>query len=139
MARTKAPQELNPYQEKRTYVFSHILYEKNDYVATVTINRPEVLNCLNLVTLREMITAFEDTAWDDDIAVLVITGAGEKAFCTGADLREQEEFFVGNQIPITDFDRNFFGDINIGRGDVNAILHDANGLHPHAVCVQVSG
>lgn len=96
MARTKPPQELNPYQEKRNYTFSHILYEKNEYVATVTINRPEVLNCLNLTTLREMITAFEDAAWDDDIAVLVITGAGEKAFCTGADLREQEEFFVGN-------------------------------------------
>ncbi len=96
MARTRSTQELNPYQEKRTYNFSHILYEKNDYTATVTINRPEVLNCLNLTTLREMITAFEDTAWDDDIAVLVITGAGEKSFCTGADLREQEEFFVGN-------------------------------------------
>lgn len=96
MARTRTTQELNPYQEKRTYNFSHILYEKNDYVATLTINRPEVLNCLNLTTLREMITAIEDTAWDDDIAVLVITGAGDKAFCTGADLREQEEFFVGN-------------------------------------------
>ncbi|MDP4220541.1 MAG: enoyl-CoA hydratase/isomerase family protein [Bacteroidota bacterium] len=96
MARTRTSQELNPYREKRNYNFSHILYEKNDYVATLTINRPEVLNCLNLTTLREMITAFEDTAWDDDIAVLVITGAGEKAFCTGADLREQEEFFVGN-------------------------------------------
>ncbi len=96
MAKTRTTQELNPYQEKRTYNFSHILYEKNDYVATLTINRPEVLNCLNLTTLREMITAIEDTAWDDDIAVLVITGAGDKAFCTGADLREQEEFFVGN-------------------------------------------
>lgn len=95
MARRES-QELNPYQEKRTYNFTHILYEKNDYVATLTINRPEVLNCLNLTTLREMMVAFEDVAWDDDIAVLVITGAGDKAFCTGADLKEQEEFFLGN-------------------------------------------
>jgi enoyl-CoA hydratase/carnithine racemase len=92
----KEPQELNPYQEKRSYNFTHILYEKKEYVATVTINRPEVLNCLNLTTLQEMLVAFEDVSWDDDIAVLVITGAGDKAFCTGADLREQEEFFLGN-------------------------------------------
>jgi enoyl-CoA hydratase/carnithine racemase len=92
----KEPKELNPYQEKRTYNFSHILYEKKDYVATVTLNRPEVLNCLNLTTLQEMLVAFEDVSWDDDIAVLVITGAGDRAFCTGADLREQEEFFLGN-------------------------------------------
>ena len=92
----KSTNELNPYQEKRTYNFTHILYEKKDYVATMTINRPEVLNCLNLTTLREMLTAIEDVMWDDDIAVLVITGAGDRAFCTGADLREQEEFFLGN-------------------------------------------
>ncbi len=95
MAR-KSTNELNPYQEKRNYDFTHILYEKKDYVATMTINRPEVLNCLNLTTLREMLTAIEDVMWDDDIAVLVITGAGERAFCTGADLKEQEEFFLGN-------------------------------------------
>jgi enoyl-CoA hydratase/carnithine racemase len=96
MARTRTPQELNPYEEKRTYDFSHIIYEKNDYIATLTINRPEVLNCLNLTTLREMMVAFEDVAWDDAIAVLVITGAGERAFSTGADLIEQEEFFLNN-------------------------------------------
>ena len=88
--------ELNPYQEKRSFNFSHILYEKKDYVATITLNRPVVLNCLNLTTLKELLVAFEDVSWDDDIAVLVITGAGDRAFCTGADLREQEEFFVGN-------------------------------------------
>ncbi len=92
----KASQELNPFAEKRTLDFSHILYEKNDYLATLTINRPEVLNCLNLTTLREMMVAIEDAGWDDDIAVLVITGAGDVAFSTGADLKEQEEFFIGN-------------------------------------------
>jgi enoyl-CoA hydratase/carnithine racemase len=92
----KETQELNPYNEKRNYSFSHIIYEKKDYVATVTINRPEVLNCLNLTTLREMMVAFEDASWDDDIAVVVVTGAGDRAFCTGADLREQEEFFLNN-------------------------------------------
>jgi enoyl-CoA hydratase/carnithine racemase len=78
----------------RSSSFDNILYEKKHWVATVTINRPTVHNCLNLETLRELGTAFEDAAWDDHIAVLVLTGAGEKAFCTGADLKEWKEDFL---------------------------------------------
>jgi len=72
--------------------FRHILYEKQPAAARVTINRPEVHNALNLATLREMSRAFEDAAGDDAVAVVVLTGAGERAFCTGADLDEQERF-----------------------------------------------
>jgi enoyl-CoA hydratase/carnithine racemase len=72
--------------------FKHILYAKGDGRATVTINRPEVYNCFNFRTLREMARAFEDASWDEDVGVLVLTGAGDKAFCTGADLDEQEKF-----------------------------------------------
>lgn len=72
--------------------FVSIRYEKADGVARVTLDRPEVHNCLNFQTLRELARAFEDASWDDEVAVLVLTGAGEKAFCTGADLKEQEGF-----------------------------------------------
>jgi enoyl-CoA hydratase/carnithine racemase len=72
--------------------FERIIYEKRHPRATVVLNRPEVLNALDFQTLREMSRAFEDASWDDGIAVLVLTGAGDRAFCTGADLREQEEF-----------------------------------------------
>lgn len=72
--------------------FQKILYDKREWVATVTINRPEVLNALDFQTLREMSRAFEDASWDDSIAVVVLTGAGERAFSTGADLEEQEQF-----------------------------------------------
>jgi enoyl-CoA hydratase/carnithine racemase len=58
----------------------------------VTIQRPEVLNCLDFPTLRELHQAFEDVSWDDQIRVMVLTGAGERAFCTGADLQEQAAF-----------------------------------------------
>lgn len=86
----------NPYKTKKSHNFTHILYEKKEYTATVTINRPKVLNCLNLTTLQEMMTAFDDAAWDDDIAVVVVTGAGDRAFSTGADLEEQEAHFLNN-------------------------------------------
>ena len=71
--------------------FRRIIYTKKGYVATVTINRPDVLNCFDMITLRELGDAFIDASRDDNIAVVVVTGSGEKAFCTGADLKEQEE------------------------------------------------
>jgi enoyl-CoA hydratase/carnithine racemase len=58
-------------------------------VATVTIDRAAVLNAFDFQTLRELARAFEDASWDESIATVVLTGAGERAFCTGADLDEQ--------------------------------------------------
>ncbi len=75
-----------------SFAFQKILYRKSDGRATVTINRPEVYNAFDFQTLREMARAFEDASWDDEVAVLVLTGAGDKAFCTGADLHEQQTF-----------------------------------------------
>jgi enoyl-CoA hydratase/carnithine racemase len=71
--------------------FEHIRYERDDaaHVATVTIDRPDVLNALDFPTMRELARAFEQAAWDDSVAVVVVTGAGDRAFCTGADLDEQ--------------------------------------------------
>lgn len=80
-----APEEFN---------FQRIIYSKQNYTATITINRPEVLNCFDMITLKELGLAFEDVMRDDNIAVAVITGAGDRAFCTGADLKEQEEFML---------------------------------------------
>lgn len=68
--------------------FQEIIYQKKDWVATVAINRPKVHNALSLLVLQEMAQAFQDASWDDGIAVLVLTGAGDKAFCTGADVKE---------------------------------------------------
>jgi len=81
------PKSNNP----SSYGFRTIRYEKSGHRATVTINRPDVLNCLDFPTLRELHRAFEDVSWDDNIRVMVLTGAGDRAFCTGADLKEQEK------------------------------------------------
>ena len=72
--------------------FEHILYQKSNFRATITINRPQVLNAINIGVLEEMNLALKDASWDDSVAVLIVTGAGERAFCSGADLEEQKEF-----------------------------------------------
>jgi enoyl-CoA hydratase/carnithine racemase len=72
--------------------FKYIRYEKHGYQATVTFNRPEKLNAVIYPMLLELREAFLDVSFDDAIAVLVLTGAGERAFCTGADLGEQAQF-----------------------------------------------
>ncbi len=77
--------------DPETLGYQRIRYDRNTDtgVATVTIARPDVLNALDLPTLKEMSDAFEQASWDDSVAVVVVTGAGERAFCTGADLDEQ--------------------------------------------------
>ena len=71
--------------------FEDILYEKHGGVAKITINRPDKGNALRTVTLSEMVQALEDATWDHQIGVVVITGAGEKFFCTGGDAGDARE------------------------------------------------
>ena len=80
----------------QSFGFRNIIYKKNSFKATITINREKVLNCLNLSTITELTAAFKDASWDDNIAVIILTGAGKRAFSTGADLQEQEKYFLGN-------------------------------------------
>lgn len=80
----------------KSFNFKHLIYKKEGYKATITINREKVLNCLNLTTINELTAAFKDASWDDNIAVIILTGAGKQAFSTGADLNEQQNDFLGN-------------------------------------------
>jgi len=75
--------------------FERIVYEKAPPRATMTLNRPEVLNAFDFQTLRELARAAEDASWDDEIRVVVVTGAG-RAFCVGADLKEWSRDYLGN-------------------------------------------
>src|SRR5437660_6248672 len=68
--------------------FSNILFEKKNAIAYVTVNRPKVLNALNMATMEELRTAFHDIKNDAAIDVVILTGAGEKAFIAGADIGE---------------------------------------------------
>ena len=75
--------------------FGDIIYEKRDGAAFVTINRPEVRNAFRGVTLREMTEAVGDAWGDGEIGVVVLRGAGEKAFCSGGDLGEKKKRAAG--------------------------------------------
>ena len=69
--------------------YTDILYEKKNGVAWITINRPEVRNAFRTITVAELTDAFLDARWDGSIGVAVLTGAGDKAFCSGGDQKER--------------------------------------------------
>lgn len=66
--------------------FNNTLYEKSEGTAKITINRPQALNALNEETILEISLRIADAKQDENIKVIVITGAGDRAFCAGADL-----------------------------------------------------
>jgi len=68
--------------------YTNILFEVTGGVATLTINRPDKLNALNTATLNEIEQAFEHCRTSPEVRALVLTGAGEKAFVAGADIKE---------------------------------------------------
>ncbi len=67
--------------------FTDILYEKQGAIAKITINRPEVHNAFRPLTVTEMSKALEEARNDPSIGVIILTGAGTKAFCSGGDQR----------------------------------------------------
>ncbi|MBW1698454.1 MAG: enoyl-CoA hydratase/isomerase family protein [Deltaproteobacteria bacterium] len=68
--------------------YQNIIVEKDEGIATITFNRPNVLNALNSELLQEFSLALDEIGEDENIRVLVLTGAGEKAFVAGADIKE---------------------------------------------------
>src|SRR5947199_8802712 len=68
--------------------FDNILFEKKNSIAYVTVNRPKVLNALNMATMEELRAAFHEIKNDASIRVVIFTGSGEKAFIAGADIGE---------------------------------------------------
>lgn len=75
--------------------WNNVTLERQGPIALLTINRPQVLNALNEETLRELEAALDEIAADREIRVVIITGAGEKAFVAGADIA-----FMQNLTPL---------------------------------------
>ena len=76
-------------------------YEKKEKTATITLDRPEVMNAINLDLARELFVAWTDFAEDPETMVLIITGSGDKAFCVGADLKERNQ--IGKDVHVSAF------------------------------------
>ena len=78
--------------------YQDIIYDVNGTTATITINRPEKYNAFRGQTCEELIDALARAGWDKSIAVIVPTGAGDKAFCTGGDQSAHEGHYDGRGI-----------------------------------------
>ena len=72
--------------------YKNIIFEVKDGIAIITFNRPEVLNALNDKLLKELSHALDEIAENEDIRALILTGAGEKSFVAGADIKEIATF-----------------------------------------------
>ncbi|MFC5411730.1 enoyl-CoA hydratase/isomerase family protein [Larkinella bovis] len=69
-------------------MYEHLLFAVSDGICRITLNRPQVHNALNPALIQEITSAVEAAGADDSVRVVVLTGAGDKAFCSGADLKE---------------------------------------------------
>lgn len=75
--------------------YEDLLFDIRDHVATITINRPKVYNAFRGTTCEELIDALGRAGWDRDIGAIVLTGAGDKAFCTGGDQKAHDGKYDG--------------------------------------------
>ncbi|WP_117195838.1 enoyl-CoA hydratase/isomerase family protein [Rhizobium terrae] len=81
-----------------------ISYEKKGAVATIRLNRPEKMNALTLAMYDDLGRAFAEANGDGEVNVVVLTGAGERAFCVGADLTESIPALAGGHFDISHWD-----------------------------------
>ena len=103
--------------------YEDILYDVRDGVARITINRPDKYNAFRGQTCDELIHAFNRAGWDKDIGVIVLGGAGDKAFCTGGDQSAHEGSYDGR------------GTIGLPLEELHSIIRDV----PKPVIARVQG
>src|ERR1700681_596515 len=84
--------------------YENLLYEQRDGIASITLNRPKVLNALNRKTVEELHHALIDARDDNSVRALILTGAGEKSFVAGADIGE-----LAQQTPVSGKEFSFYG------------------------------
>ena len=83
-----------PKRNPGSFEFREVQYEKQGWVARITINRPHNYNAYSTPALQELAVAFQDASFDDGVAVVVFTGVGERAFCTGGDVKEYQSCYT---------------------------------------------
>lgn len=103
--------------------FEDVLYEVAGAVARITINRPDKYNAFRGQTVDELIHAFQTAGWDRSIGVIVLTGAGDKAFCTGGDQSAHDGQYDGR------------GTIGLPIDELQSLIRDV----PKPVIARVNG
>ncbi|MBI4055392.1 MAG: enoyl-CoA hydratase/isomerase family protein [Elusimicrobia bacterium] len=96
--------------------FKEILYDKKGWTATITINRPHAYNSYSTLALQELVLALQDASWDDGVATVVLTGAGDAAFCTGGDVKEYAQMYTRRP-------RDYWKYMGLFRGFLEGILN----------------
>lgn len=76
--------------------YKEVVYEQRGRVVTITMNRPDVFNAFGPVMINELIDALGRAGWDDEVAVIVLTGAGDRAFCAGGDQSQHAGLYAGH-------------------------------------------
>lgn len=104
-----------PTRPASSFSFREVLYSKDGGVARVTINRPDRYNAYSTSCLEELTAALRDATFDDAVGVIVLTGAGDRAFCTGGDVKEYAETYVAAP-------RDYWKYMALFRGYIEAIL-----------------
>lgn len=88
-----------------------VRYEIRDRIAYITINRPEQRNAINPAVRKGLIEAFSDASVNPDVWIVVVTGAGDRAFCAGGDLKKNNENALQKKrhvVPMTGPDKNLY-------------------------------
>ncbi|HSK17652.1 MAG TPA: enoyl-CoA hydratase-related protein [Longimicrobiales bacterium] len=98
-----------------SFDFHEVGYEKADWIATITIDRPHNFNAYSTSALEELTAAFRDAAFDDGVGVVVLTGAGTAAFCTGGDVKEYEADYIARP-------RDYWKYMQLFRGYIESII-----------------
>ncbi len=97
-----------------------ILFDaRPDGIAIITINRPDQRNCLSLEVREGLFAAFDRFENDPALRIAILTGAGDKAFCAGGDLKEMVE--TGMQVPPDDFLPYFYDNVKLSKPTIAAV------------------
>jgi len=87
-----------------------VIFEKKNHVAYITLNRPEAHNALDLDMGHLLTEAWNEYRDDKDLRCAILTGAGDKSFCSGADLKKITPLFTGAKIPENEFEQKMLDD-----------------------------
>ncbi len=98
-----------------------VLYEKQGHIARITLNRPEKRNAIDPEMMVRLGDAWTDFEKDDDLRVAIVTGAGDKSFCAGADLARLIPLMTGARQPEDEWDNRLRSEPNLARA---ALLRD---------------